>query len=89
MHDAQLFKSNPNVEIAYVCDCDAARLANAAKEFGIAGKGATSDMRRVLDDKSFASRLGAAAGQKVAGRFSVEHMARAYEEVYLELAGAR
>ncbi|MEX2026988.1 MAG: Gfo/Idh/MocA family oxidoreductase, partial [Pirellulaceae bacterium] len=51
-HDAQLFKSNPNVEIAYVCDCDAQRLATAAKSFGVPAKGVVTDMRRMLDDKS-------------------------------------
>ena len=51
-HDAQLFKSNPNVEIAYVCDCDQQRLALAAKGFGVPAKGVISDMRRMLDDKS-------------------------------------
>ncbi|HZL88004.1 MAG TPA: gfo/Idh/MocA family oxidoreductase, partial [Pirellulaceae bacterium] len=43
-HDAQLFKSNPNVEIAYVCDCDQQRLALAAKGFGVPAKGVISDM---------------------------------------------
>jgi predicted dehydrogenase len=51
-HDAQLFKSNPNVELAYVCDCDAQRLATAAKSFGVPSKGVVTDMRRMLDDKS-------------------------------------
>ena len=51
-HDAQLFKSNPNVEIAYVCDPDEQRLALAAKGFGVPAKGVISDMRRILDDKS-------------------------------------
>jgi hypothetical protein len=52
MHDAQLFKSNPNVEIAYVCDPDEQRLGLAAKSFGVPAKGVISDMRRMLDDKS-------------------------------------
>jgi len=49
----------------------------------------TAALCRVIDDASFAARLGAAARQKVAQQFSVEHMARAYEQVYLELAGAQ
>jgi len=51
-HDAGLFQSSPNVEIAYVCDCDQARLAEAAKSFGVPSKGVISDMRKMLDDKS-------------------------------------
>lgn len=52
MHDAQLFKGNSNVEIAYVCDCDASRLAAAAKSLSVPAKGVVTDMRRMLDDKS-------------------------------------
>jgi predicted dehydrogenase len=51
-HDAGLFQSSPNVEIAYVCDCDQGRLAEAAKMFGVPSKGVIADMRRMLDDKS-------------------------------------
>lgn len=51
-HDAQLLRSNPNVEIAYVCDCDSQRLSAAAKSFGVPDKGVVTDMRRMLDDKS-------------------------------------
>ena len=47
--------ANPEVEIAYVCDVDAARLEKAAKtvetKSGKAPK-AETDMRRLLDDKS-------------------------------------
>ena len=52
MHDAQLFASNPNVQIAYACDCDAGRLANAAKSLNIPAAGVVSDLRRMLDDKT-------------------------------------
>ena len=51
--------------------------------------GMAAALCRVLDDPSVACQLGEAARQKVAQQFSVEHMARAYEQVYLELAGAR
>ena len=52
MHDVQLFKNNPNVEIAYVCDADASRLASAAKALNIPAARAVGDMRKLLDDKS-------------------------------------
>lgn len=52
MHDVQLFKNQPNVEITYVCDADASRLAAAAKTLNIPAARAVSDMRRMLDDKS-------------------------------------
>jgi predicted dehydrogenase len=52
LHDLELFKSNPNVEIAYVCDPDAGRLATAAKKFGIPENRAVGDLRRLLDDTS-------------------------------------
>lgn len=52
MHDVQLFKNNPNVEIAYVCDADALRLATAAKALNIPAARAVGDMRKLLDDKS-------------------------------------
>ncbi len=51
-HDANLFKSVPNVEIAYVCDVDEARRQAAAKSLGIAANQAVSDLRKMLDDKS-------------------------------------
>jgi glycosyltransferase involved in cell wall biosynthesis len=51
-------------------------------------EGMAAALCRVVDDRPFAARLGAAARQKVERQFSVEHMARAYEQVYLELAGA-
>jgi predicted dehydrogenase len=52
MHDAELFQNNPNVEIAYVCDCDQSRLAGAAKKFSVPTNGVIADMRKMLDDKS-------------------------------------
>ena len=52
LHDAELFQNSPNVEIAYVCDPDAGRLANAAKRFNVPSKGVIADMRKMLDDKS-------------------------------------
>src|SRR5262245_33829906 len=45
----------PDVRIAYVCDVDATRAANAAKlveSAGGAAPQAVQDLRRVLDDKS-------------------------------------
>lgn len=49
-HDLQLFRDNPNVKVAYVCDADEARLATAAKGFGLSSDQAVGDMRRLLDD---------------------------------------
>jgi predicted dehydrogenase len=51
-HDANLFRDNPGVEIAYVCDPDQHRLAAAASTFGIAADHAVRDLRRLLDDGS-------------------------------------
>ena len=51
-HDAGLFQSSPDVEIAYACDCDQGRLAEAAKMFNVPSKGVIADMRKMLDDKS-------------------------------------
>jgi len=51
-HDAGLFKNTPNVELAYVCDVDAARRESAAKSLGVPMGKAVADMRKVLDDKS-------------------------------------
>ncbi len=50
LHDAGLFQSEPDVEIAYVCDVDRQRLASAAKMFSIPAERAITDMRRMLDD---------------------------------------
>ncbi len=51
-HDAGLFKSTPNVELAYVCDVDDNRRGAAAKSLGVEPSRAVSDLRRILDDKS-------------------------------------
>jgi len=48
---AGTFLSNPDVEIAYVCDPDRDRLASGAKAVGGRAPRAVSDLRRVLDDK--------------------------------------
>ncbi len=50
--DAGQFRKLPNVEVGYVCDVDANRLASAAKTFNLAAGKAVNDLRRVLDDKS-------------------------------------
>ena len=44
--------------------------------------GMTAALTRVLSDATFRAGLGAAARRKVDGRFTVEHMTRAYERVY-------
>lgn len=51
-HDAELFRSNPNVEVAYVCDPDAGRLAKVAASFEVPAQRAVGDLRRLLDDTS-------------------------------------
>jgi glycosyltransferase involved in cell wall biosynthesis len=48
--------------------------------------GMAAALCRVLDDPALAQRLGGAARQKVDQQFSVEHMTRAYEQVYRDLA---
>ena len=50
--DAGRFQSQPNVEIAYVCDVDENRREAAAISLNIDPAKALDDMRRVLDDKS-------------------------------------
>jgi predicted dehydrogenase len=52
VHDAELFKNVPGVEIAYVCDVDKARRQAAAKTLGVDESRAVDDMRKALDDKS-------------------------------------
>jgi predicted dehydrogenase len=49
-YDAGVFAARQDVEIAYVADPHKQRLAQAAKQFNTAI--ATSDFRRILDDKS-------------------------------------
>lgn len=48
--------------------------------------GQVATLRRLVDDPQLRERLGSAAAKKARRQFSIEHMARAYEEVY---AGAR
>jgi predicted dehydrogenase len=52
IHDAGLFKSMPNVELAYVCDVDEGRRQNAVQKLGVESRRAVSDLRKMLDDKS-------------------------------------
>ena len=52
VHDANLFKNVPNVEVAYVSDVDDGRRQAAAKSLGVAANRAVSDLRRILEDKS-------------------------------------
>jgi predicted dehydrogenase len=52
---AQLFARQPNVEVAYVCDVDAGRAAQAQKAVASGSKSqpqAVGDFRRILDDKA-------------------------------------
>ena len=49
---AQGFTGLSGVEVAAVCDPDAARLAEAAQKFKIKPERAVGDFRRILDDKS-------------------------------------
>jgi hypothetical protein len=51
-HDAGLFKTTPNVELAYVCDVDESRRQNAVQKLGIESRRAVSDLRKILDDKA-------------------------------------
>jgi predicted dehydrogenase len=52
-HVARVFRSNPNVEVAYACDPQVGRRESAAKE--LAAREAVADMRRVFDDKRVAA----------------------------------
>lgn len=47
--------------------------------------GMAEALGRLIDDPTLRVRLGAAARRKVEQHFTVEHMTRAYEEVYLDL----
>ena len=52
---AQLFQRQPNVEVAYVCDVDAARAKNAAglvQKISNREPRVVEDFRRILDDKT-------------------------------------
>ena len=44
--------------------------------------GMARELRRLVDDAELRRRLGVAAADKVARQFTVEHMTRAYEQVY-------
>lgn len=46
------FRQLANVEVAYLCDPDESRQANAAKTFGLPANRVVTDLRKVLDDKS-------------------------------------
>ncbi|MBS0204252.1 MAG: Gfo/Idh/MocA family oxidoreductase [Planctomycetes bacterium] len=52
VHDAELFRKTPNVEVAWVCDVDDARRAAAASRFEITPERSVGDLRRILDDKA-------------------------------------
>jgi glycosyltransferase involved in cell wall biosynthesis len=47
-------------------------------------EGMSAALLRLLRDAGLRERMGAAARQKVAQRFTVEHMTQAYEQAYLE-----
>jgi len=47
--------------------------------------GMVAALGRLIDDAALRIRLGEAARLKVQQRFTVEHMTRAYEEIYLDL----
>ena len=49
-HVAELLTQSDNVEFAYVCDPDQARLARASEKFSATSPKAVDDMRRVFDD---------------------------------------
>lgn len=49
-HVAELLTHSDNVEFAYVCDPDRARLARASEKFSATAPKAVDDMRRVFDD---------------------------------------
>src|SRR5258705_137355 len=52
---AQTFAARPNVQVAYVCDVDPARAAEAQKAVAAGGKSdpkVVADFRRILDDKA-------------------------------------
>jgi glycosyltransferase involved in cell wall biosynthesis len=51
--------------------------------------GMAAALRRVIDDADLRRRLGTAGATKVANQFTIAHMSRAYEKVYLELLEGR
>jgi glycosyltransferase involved in cell wall biosynthesis len=44
---------------------------------------------RLVEDRSLSTTIGAAAARKVAQSFNLERMTRAYEDLYVEVAGTR
>lgn len=50
VHDANVFKNTPGVELAYVCDVDQTRRMAAAENLKVDASKAVDDMRRILDD---------------------------------------
>ena len=51
--------------------------------------GMAATLRRVIDDAELRRRLGSAAAAKVANQFTMTHMSRSYEKVYVELLEGR
>jgi glycosyltransferase involved in cell wall biosynthesis len=49
--------------------------------------GMATALRRLIDDPDLRGRLGCAAAEKVARQFTVAHMTRAYEQLYLDTLG--
>lgn len=47
--------------------------------------GMAAGLLKLLDDPSLRARMGQVARQKVEGRYTVAHMTRAYEQVYLDV----
>lgn len=52
-------------------------------------KGMVAALGRVIDDVELRRRLGRAAARKVMQRFTIEHMTREYEDIYLETLQGR
>ncbi len=50
-------------------------------------EGMASALERVMDSPDLRHRLGSAGVEKVANHFTVAHMSRAYERMYLDVAG--
>jgi glycosyltransferase involved in cell wall biosynthesis len=50
-------------------------------------EGMAATLCRILENPELARRCGAAARRKAEDQFSVEHMSRAYEQVYLDVTG--
>ena len=52
IHDAELFKNTPGVELTHLCDVDSTRRQAAAQQLGLASSRVLPDLRYVLDDKT-------------------------------------